>query len=86
MSECCVFVEWNELVSPAVEYPVASDALVAIEHIDRAGVAKPRIVERKFNHFNGIATQQSRTLCVLRIGNHGYWLEARNGFRQCRMG
>ena len=86
MCKRCIFVEWYELVSPAVEYPVASDALVAIEHIDRAGITEPRIIEWKFNHFNGIATQQTRTLCVLRIGNHGYWLEARNGFCQCRMG
>jgi hypothetical protein len=57
-----IVVVGQELLAPRVELPVGRDAIAGIvEHVDRAGVAEPRVVDRQLDHLDRAAHRGSRS-------------------------
>ena len=69
-------VERQELLTPRVERPVGRDPFAGVvEHVDRAGVTKPRVVDRQLDDLHARAAQRCGALAEPRRRQHRDRLE-----------
>ena len=66
-----VGVERVELLAPRVEHPVGGDTLAGVvEHVDRPGVAEPRVVDRHLDDLDARAAHRRCPFAEARRGQH----------------
>jgi hypothetical protein len=74
--DCGVGVERRELATPSVERPVEGDAAVAVDDVDRAGIAEPRVVDRQLDDLDSPTARLLDPLAGADGGDHRHRLVA----------